>query len=75
MTLEEFLSDALEDDVTCGCVTCKTDARDRLTRLWNAAAAEEREACAKIADDHECDCYDDLCQVPIAAAIRARGNQ
>lgn len=35
--------------------------------------AAEREACAKIADEHNCEDYDCLCEIHIAAAIRARG--
>jgi hypothetical protein len=50
---------------------CEEDI-SALERAFAAAVAAEREACAKIAENHPEDLY---CPRMIAAAIRARGQK
>ncbi len=38
---------------------------------WQSGVAAERERCARIAADHECDGYDCLCYHVIAYRIRS----
>jgi hypothetical protein len=47
--------------------------RARLINEFRAVAFEEREACAKIAEDHFLWVHQDACYEEIAAKIRARG--
>jgi hypothetical protein len=50
---------------------------DQVARLVLAAMEYEREACARVADEHECmaACLDYKCDQQIAAAIRARRTE
>lgn len=46
----------------------------RVREMVAAAVTAEREACAKLADDHQCYGHGVLCQHHIAGAIRHRGE-
>lgn len=51
---------------------------ESIVAVIKAAVADEREACAKIADDHDCNsgggAHGVLCQHIISGMIRARGT-
>jgi hypothetical protein len=50
------------------------EAQWALTQAFEMAALDEREACAKIADEHPCENEFQCCGWRVADAIRARGN-
>ena len=61
---------AIEDAVTLIQVAHPDQRRAVARREIRAAVAEEREACARVAEADECE----QCSEIIAAAIRARGE-
>jgi hypothetical protein len=52
----------------------KLYSQDELDRLREQAVKAEREACAKLAEDHYCD-LDECCGNTLARIIRARNTQ
>jgi len=45
--IEELL-----EDLACHCESCASAERDRLSSLWEAATAAERERCARVLTDY-----------------------
>ena len=76
MTMDEFIDEEMEA-LSCSCVQCKREGRERLVRMWNAAAVSEREECAGIADEwtRACTWEHRRAGSEIAAKIRARGGK